>query len=153
MIVDDRAKNSALNGPVPPLGVGGHAGSETERLEAELDQLAAQLTYDGKCQVEIRFNGLNYDLIGNCKWMTWWTATSHPRPKPPSASSWARWLNSRRPAMTITSLDFETANYSRVSMCAIPGVAVFEDGNLTECLDWPVRPPKGHGWFRDDFTE
>ena len=54
--------------------------------------------------------------------------------------------------MTITSLDFETANHSRVSICAA-GLAVFEDGNLTESLYWLVRPPKGHGWFRDDFIE
>ncbi len=54
--------------------------------------------------------------------------------------------------MTITSLDFETANYSRVSICAA-GMAVFVDGNLTESPYWLVRPPKGHGWFREDFIE
>jgi DNA polymerase-3 subunit epsilon len=54
--------------------------------------------------------------------------------------------------MIITSLDFETANYSRVSICAA-GMAIFEDGNLTEALYWLVRPPKGHGWFREDFIE
>lgn len=55
-------------------------------------------------------------------------------------------------AMTITSLDFETANQSHVSICAA-GIAVFENGNLTESPHWLVRPPKGHGFFRDDFTE
>ena len=54
--------------------------------------------------------------------------------------------------MTITSLDFETANYSRASICAA-SVAVFEDGNLTEAPYWLVRPPKGHGWFLSEFTE
>ncbi len=54
--------------------------------------------------------------------------------------------------MTITSLDFETANRSRVSICAA-GLAVFENGNLTETPYWLVRPPKGHGWFLPEFTE
>ena len=54
--------------------------------------------------------------------------------------------------MNFASIDFETANYSRVSMCAA-GIAVFEDGELVESPYWLVRPPKGHGWFRDDFTE
>ena len=54
--------------------------------------------------------------------------------------------------MTITALDFETANHSRVSICAA-GMAVFEDGILTESPYWLVRPPKGHGWFREDFIE
>ena len=54
--------------------------------------------------------------------------------------------------MTITSIDFETANHSHVSICAA-GLAVFVDGVLTETPYWLVRPPKGHGWFRDDFIE
>ena len=54
--------------------------------------------------------------------------------------------------MTITSIDFETANHSRVSICAA-GMAVFENGLLTESPYWLVRPPKGYGWFREDFTE
>ena len=53
--------------------------------------------------------------------------------------------------MRITSLDFETANYSRLSICAA-GLAVFEEGELVESPYWLVRPPKGHGSFRDDFT-
>lgn len=52
----------------------------------------------------------------------------------------------------MTSIDFETANYSGVSICAA-GMAVFEDGRLTEAPHWLVRPPKPHGWFRADFTE
>jgi DNA polymerase-3 subunit epsilon len=54
--------------------------------------------------------------------------------------------------MTITSLDFETANPSRVSICSA-GLAVFEDGNLMESPYWLVRPPKGHGWFHEIFIE
>ncbi len=54
--------------------------------------------------------------------------------------------------MTITSIDFETANYADSSIIAT-GVAVFEDGKLTESLYWLIRPPKGSGWFREDFTE
>ncbi|HEV2247288.1 MAG TPA: 3'-5' exonuclease [Terriglobia bacterium] len=54
--------------------------------------------------------------------------------------------------MNFVSIDFETANYSRASICAV-GMAVFVDGVMTETLYWLVRPPKGHGWFRDDFIE
>jgi DNA polymerase-3 subunit epsilon len=54
--------------------------------------------------------------------------------------------------MNFVSLDFETANPSRVSICAA-GLAVFEDGQLTESPYWLVRPPKGHGWFHEDFIE
>jgi DNA polymerase-3 subunit epsilon len=54
--------------------------------------------------------------------------------------------------MNFVSLDFETANHSRVSICAA-GMAVFEDGQLTEAPYWLVRPPKGHGWFDEDFIE
>ena len=54
--------------------------------------------------------------------------------------------------MNFASIDFETANYSRISMCAA-GIAVFEDGELVESPYWLVRPPKGVGWFREDFTE
>lgn len=54
--------------------------------------------------------------------------------------------------MTFVSLDFETANHSRVSICSV-GLAVFENDILIESLYWLVRPPKGHGWFREDFIE
>jgi DNA polymerase-3 subunit epsilon len=54
--------------------------------------------------------------------------------------------------MTIVGIDFETANYSRASICAA-GMAVFVDGALTEAPYWLVRPPKGHGWFRENFIE
>jgi DNA polymerase-3 subunit epsilon len=54
--------------------------------------------------------------------------------------------------MNIACLDFETANPSRVSICAA-GLAVFEDGQLTESPYWLVRPPKPHGWFHEVFIE
>ena len=54
--------------------------------------------------------------------------------------------------MNMTSIDFETANPSRVSICAA-GLAVFENGQLTEAPYWLVRPPKGKGWFLQEFTE
>ena len=54
--------------------------------------------------------------------------------------------------MNFTSIDFETANPSHVSICAA-GMAVFEDGELTESPYWLVRPPKVHGWFHDVFIE
>ena len=54
--------------------------------------------------------------------------------------------------MIITSIDFETANPSRVSICAA-GMAVFENGVLTESPYWLVRPPKGHGYFWEKFIE
>lgn len=52
----------------------------------------------------------------------------------------------------IVSIDFETANPSRVSICAA-GLAVFENGQLMESPYWLVRPPKGHGWFWESFIE
>ena len=54
--------------------------------------------------------------------------------------------------MKISSLDFETANHSDASICAA-GIAVFLDGELIETRHWLVRPPRGHGWFLEDFIE
>jgi DNA polymerase-3 subunit epsilon len=54
--------------------------------------------------------------------------------------------------MKIVSLDFETANYSPVSICAA-GVAVFVDGDLVDSQHWLVKPPKGHGFFKPEWTE
>ncbi|MCL2646811.1 MAG: 3'-5' exonuclease [Phycisphaerales bacterium] len=52
--------------------------------------------------------------------------------------------------MKFVAIDFETANYSDVSICAA-GLAVFQDDQLTDSRHWLIKPPKGHGWFRDDF--
>ena len=54
--------------------------------------------------------------------------------------------------MNIACIDFETANHSRVSMCAA-SVAVFENGELVESPYWLVKPPKGHGFFLPEWTE
>jgi DNA polymerase-3 subunit epsilon len=54
--------------------------------------------------------------------------------------------------MNFTSIDFETANRSRANICAA-GIAVFENGILMEAPYWLVRPPKGHGWFLEEFTK
>lgn len=54
--------------------------------------------------------------------------------------------------MKIASIDFETANHSRVSMCAA-SVAVFKDGELVDSPYWLVKPPKGHGFFLPEWTE
>ena len=43
--------------------------------------------------------------------------------------------------MNLTGLDFETANYSRGSICSV-GCAVLEDGIVTEKREWLVRPHK-----------
>ena len=51
----------------------------------------------------------------------------------------------------ITVIDFETANHSRASACSI-GVAVIEAGKITARVERLIRPPKGFGWFRDDFS-
>jgi DNA polymerase III epsilon subunit-like protein len=57
-----------------------------------------------------------------------------------------------RTNMVFTAIDFETANHSRVSICAA-GLATFVNGVLTEAPYRLVRPPRRHGWFRDDFIE
>jgi hypothetical protein len=65
MVVDDGVKTNALNllsllkfvkpdAPTVP---------EAERLRKQVDQLAPQLEYDEKIQVEIRFNDLEFDLV------------------------------------------------------------------------------------------
>ena len=53
--------------------------------------------------------------------------------------------------MKIVAIDFETANRSPLSACAL-GLAVFEDQELIESPYWLIKPPKGHGWFREDWT-
>lgn len=53
--------------------------------------------------------------------------------------------------MKIASLDFETANFSRVSACSA-GIALFEDGQLVESKSWLIKPPKGHGFFLPEWT-
>jgi len=52
--------------------------------------------------------------------------------------------------MKITVIDFETANQSRVSACAL-GLAVIEAGEVAGRVERLIKPPKGFGWFREDF--
>ena len=52
--------------------------------------------------------------------------------------------------MKITVIDFETANRNRASACSI-GIAVIEAGEITTRVERLIKPPKGVGWFREDF--
>ena len=54
--------------------------------------------------------------------------------------------------MKIVAIDFETANYSPLSACAL-GLAIFEDYELVESPYWLIKPPKGHGWFIEEWTQ
>lgn len=46
--------------------------------------------------------------------------------------------------MNFVALDFETANHRRDSVCEM-GIAVVEDGRITETRSWRIRPK--HNWF------
>nr|WKN35499.1 3'-5' exonuclease [Tunicatimonas sp. TK19036] len=46
--------------------------------------------------------------------------------------------------MNFVALDFETANYRRDSVCEM-GIAVVENGQITETRSWRIRPK--HNWF------
>ena len=65
MLVDDDAKTQALNlqGRLKALEPEAANDDETERLREQLYQLVSKLKYHGQCQVELRFNRLDYDLI------------------------------------------------------------------------------------------
>lgn len=54
--------------------------------------------------------------------------------------------------MRITCIDFETANQNRASACSV-GIACVVDGTVTFTKEWRIRPRKGFGFFRSDFTE
>ena len=54
--------------------------------------------------------------------------------------------------MKIVAIDFETANHSPLSACAL-GLAIFEDHELVESPYWLIKPPKGHGWFKEEWTQ
>lgn len=53
--------------------------------------------------------------------------------------------------MKITVIDFETANTNRTSACSI-GLAVIEAGAITTRVERLIKPPKGFGWFRENFV-
>jgi DNA polymerase III subunit epsilon len=50
--------------------------------------------------------------------------------------------------LTFAAIDFETANPSSASACAV-GVVVVEDERVVERAGWPIRPPAGHDLFTD----
>jgi hypothetical protein len=65
MVVDDGNKTAALDllSRLEKSGSDATVVPGIARLKDQMDQLAAQLKYDEKCQVEIRFNDLSFDLI------------------------------------------------------------------------------------------
>lgn len=50
--------------------------------------------------------------------------------------------------LDFTAIDFETANHSNASACAV-GLARVRDGRIVARAGWLIRPPAGH----DDFHE
>jgi len=54
--------------------------------------------------------------------------------------------------MRLVAIDFETANYGKLSACAV-GLAIFDNGELIESPYWLIKPPKGHGWFKPERTQ
>ena len=52
--------------------------------------------------------------------------------------------------MNFVAIDFETANYSRSSACAL-GVVVVSEGKIVDRASWLIRPQKLY--FRPDFIE
>jgi DNA polymerase III subunit epsilon len=54
--------------------------------------------------------------------------------------------------MKIVSIDFETANYSPVSMCSV-GIAILEDLSQVKSHYWKVKPPRGHDRFIQQWTD
>jgi hypothetical protein len=62
LVMDDDAKariNSFLKTPEPK----DTSAAEKNRLKEHLEQRASALKYNGKCQIEIRFDVLNYELL------------------------------------------------------------------------------------------
>ena len=62
LVVDDEAKariKSFLKTPEPKDA----SDTEKKRLKEQFEQLASALKYDGKCQIEIRFDAINYELV------------------------------------------------------------------------------------------
>ncbi|WP_194395768.1 3'-5' exonuclease [Microbacterium atlanticum] len=49
-------------------------------------------------------------------------------------------------ALDFTAIDFETANSSNASACAV-GLARVRDGRVVETAGWLIRPPAGHDVF------
>ncbi|MGA2279609.1 MAG: hypothetical protein ABSG80_04835 [Verrucomicrobiota bacterium] len=65
MVVDDSNKSAALDlqSSLELLEWKDKNSPEIQKLKKQLDQIASRLKFDEKCQVEIRFNDLKYDLV------------------------------------------------------------------------------------------
>lgn len=61
MVVESAAKTSALK--LLSLKSAAPASPEAAQIKQQLSTLLAQLDFDEKCQVEIRFNELRFDLV------------------------------------------------------------------------------------------
>ena len=62
MVIDNETKASLLN--LQSRQSDPKTSQEAERrMKQQMEHLASQLTYDDKCQIEIRFHTLNYDLV------------------------------------------------------------------------------------------
>ena len=53
--------------------------------------------------------------------------------------------------MRLVGFDVETANGYCGSICSV-GVAVVENGEVVDSREWLLRPHKGYGFMRPDFT-
>ena len=65
MVVDDSNKSAALDlqSSLELLEWKDKNSPEIQKLKKQLDQIASRLKFDEKCQVEIRFHDLKYDLV------------------------------------------------------------------------------------------
>jgi hypothetical protein len=65
IVVDDSNKTAALDlqSSLELLEWKDKNSPEIQKLKKQLDQIASRLKFDEKCQVEIRFHDLKYDLV------------------------------------------------------------------------------------------
>jgi hypothetical protein len=65
MVVDDSTKTAALDlqSSLELLEWKDKNNPEIGKLKKQLDQIASRFKFDEKCQVEIRFHDLKYDLV------------------------------------------------------------------------------------------
>ena len=65
MVIDDDNKTAALDlqSSLERLEWKDKNSPEIQKLKKQLDQIASRFNFDEKCQVEIRFHDLNYDLV------------------------------------------------------------------------------------------
>lgn len=48
--------------------------------------------------------------------------------------------------MRIVAIDFETANSSNCSACAL-GIAIYEEGEILDSFEWYIKPPHRYNYF------